>query len=78
MEINIKFFGKLAELTGENELTLEVPDETGIKELEGRFTEQYATWNLQTYLVAVNQNITEQQALKNGDEVAFLPPFAGG
>lgn len=78
MEINIKFFGKLAELTGENELTLEIADKSGIKELEQHFAKQYESWGLQTYLVAVNQDITEDQMLKNGDEVAFLPPFAGG
>ncbi|NJW54526.1 MoaD/ThiS family protein, partial [Salinimicrobium sp. CDJ15-91] len=27
---------------------------------------------------AVNQNLNTQVELQDGDEVAFLPPFAGG
>ncbi|MFT7198043.1 MAG: molybdopterin synthase sulfur carrier subunit, partial [Marinoscillum sp.] len=31
-----------------------------------------------TFQLAVNQVLTTTADLKEGDEVAFLPPFAGG
>ncbi len=78
MELNVKFFGELAELTGKSEVLLQVDEDTAIHDLEQFFNKKYDSWSLQTYLIAVNQDITKDIKLSEGDEIAFLPPFAGG
>lgn len=78
MELNIKLFGKLAELTGKNDMIIQASEGMTLQELEKMFCEKYDTWSLQTYLIAVNQSISDNHKLSAGDEVAFLPPFAGG
>ena len=77
MEIRVLFFGILAEVAGTgfkhysnirsfNDLRLKVEDD---------FPE-FVHYN---YRIAVNSEIKNNEPeLMNGDEVAFMPPFAGG
>ena len=78
MKLNLKFFGRLEELTGINQQTLEVPEGLTVESLKTMMNEKNSRWQSQTYLIAVNQSIRENGELRDGDEIAFLPPFAGG
>ncbi|MGB3467056.1 MAG: MoaD/ThiS family protein [Cyclobacteriaceae bacterium] len=78
MKLTIRFFGKLAEITGKDHSTLAVDDGLSVEALKELMNKQYDSWQTQTYLVAVNQTIADKGELYDGDEVAFLPPFAGG
>jgi len=79
IRINLKYFGELAEKTGcsEEQLDLELTNLSSALEL---LHKKYSLAD-STFMVAVNQEqITQIEIinLKNNDEVALLPPFAGG
>lgn len=77
MNIKVLFFGILAEKAGLSEKiysgiadtdSLQVAVAADVIGLEGY-----------RYIIAVNrQTVNENIKLNDGDEVAFLPPFAGG
>jgi molybdopterin converting factor subunit 1 len=77
MEISVLFFGELAEVAGANKMTLrDIKDTQSLTEW---MEEKYPALKNRTYSVAVNKEvISEKRNLNNGDEVALLPPYAGG
>ena len=78
MKINIKYFGMIAETTGKNEEALEVNEGISARELKARQIKTYQIADPESVQLAVNHNLNTEVELKEGDEVAFLPPFAGG
>jgi len=79
MTITIKYFGILAEETGTDEETLHLDvREYDVESLIDHCFSKYALSDTQSIQVAVNQTLGKKGPLKNGDEVAFLPPFSGG
>ncbi len=79
MSITIKYFGAIAEATGVTEEKVAL-EEVGnsIEELRSYCLTKYGDVGDLSFQVAVNQSLTTSGSLKDGDEVAFLPPFAGG
>ena len=77
MEIKVLFFGVLAEISG-----------TGFKHYYGaksmgdlmhRILDDYPEIVHYNFRVSINSEITDDdRLLKSGDEVALMPPFAGG
>jgi molybdopterin converting factor subunit 1 len=81
MQVRLLFFGMLKEVTGREAVRLELPEGSRVSDL----LEHYAASRpeLQPYYdviaVAVNQEYSEAGAvLKDGDEVALIPPVSGG
>lgn len=80
MTITIKYFGLIADITNKKEELLSfenspVSVESIRLQLEAKYTELQNT----TYSIAINQNISTAPDLVNdNDEIALLPPFAGG
>ena len=81
MLVTIRLFARLREIAGAAELTRQLPDgataRTAWDELVGEFPP------LGDYSSAVSCAVNEEYsrlttALKDGDEVAFLPPVSGG
>ncbi len=79
MTLRIKYFGLIAEKIGKKEevLTLD-KEEFDVEALRKFCFSKYELKDMQSVQVAVNQSIQRSGLLKNGDEVAFLPPYAGG
>lgn len=77
MKINVLFYGSLIEITGENSLIVEnVKD---IRDLHQKIRNEYPELSKKNYAISVNKILSNNNIdLKNNDEVAFLPPFAGG
>lgn len=78
MELSLNYFGMIAEATNvqQEKLNLEV---NTIVELKGVLIARYPAIEKLNYQFAVNQNIVGNDfQLSNGDEIALLPPFAGG
>ncbi len=77
--VTIKYFGAIAEKTGTMEEVINL-DESGIEldELRTFCMKKYNLSEDDAIQLAVNQMLNKKGTLKNGDEVAFLPPFAGG
>lgn len=74
----IKFFGIAAEKTGQKEITL---GDTGITvaALRMQLNEKYPSLKHVNYKIAVDEQLaTEETTVANAQEIAILPPFAGG
>lgn len=71
------FFGVLAEVT--QTMFRHYRDVNSYNDLIHRILDEYPEVIHYSYRVSVNSEIVnEDPELKNDDEVAFLPPFAGG
>jgi sulfur-carrier protein len=79
MQIKVKYFGAFAEQTGKTEEVI-ILDETGleVQDFRSYCFQKYGLEDDDSIRVAVNQMINKKGFLENGDEVAFLPPYAGG
>lgn len=74
--IKVLFFGYLTERCGKTEVSVSAQDTNELKEkLEADFPPLKGL----NYLMAVNQDqVQGNEILGQGDEVALMPPFAGG
>jgi molybdopterin synthase sulfur carrier subunit len=79
MDIKIKFFGILAETTGIEEKIIDLASNTNTDAVKLHFESLYPKLKNQNFQLAINQQIAKANTnIKQGDEIAFLPPFAGG
>jgi molybdopterin converting factor small subunit len=78
MKVTIKYFGLVAEAAGRNEESFHFEGPLSSGDLKQKCLEQFTIQDKDSIQVAVNQNLDETIVLKDGDEVALLPPFAGG
>lgn len=78
MKVTIKYFGLVAEAAGKNEELLHFEGLLTSGELKQKCLENLTIQDKDAIQVAVNQNLDDTIEIKDGDEVALLPPFAGG
>ena len=77
MEITVLFFGVLAEMTGTHRKHYR--DINSFNDLKCRIGDDFPELIHYNYLISLNNEIIKDEPLlSNGDEIAFLPPFAGG
>jgi sulfur-carrier protein len=77
MEVKVLFFGVLGDRAGCSEKVYSGVSDTD--SLEAQVAMDIPGLADFSYRISLNQSlITENMSLKNGDEVAYLPPFAGG
>ncbi|MHA0035693.1 molybdopterin converting factor subunit 1 [Deinococcus sp. PESE-13] len=78
MQIRAVFFARLRREVGLQELTLDVPDGADVRAVAEQLERERGV-SLRGCMVAVNETYASpEQLLHEGDEVAFLPPVAGG
>lgn len=78
MELKLLFFGVLTDVIGVSDIEF-VMKSGNVEQLNKRLQKDFPALKNYTYKIAVNQEIiTGEKKLKDGDEVSFLPPFAGG
>lgn len=81
MQIYIRYFASLREITGAAETHLNVPDETTIAEVYSMLGIRYAQLApiLARSVCAVNHHyVPAETILQEGDELVFIPPTGGG
>lgn len=80
MQINFKYFGLVADCTKKkDEVILFDGDSVTLFEVESRLHESYRELTTTTYSFAINETLAQgNEIIKNLDEIALLPPFAGG
>lgn len=81
MNIRIRYFASLREITGQNEETLSLLDGTTVASLRDTLLARYP--RLQTVMeravCAVNHRyVPVKTVLREGDEAVFIPPVGGG
>ncbi len=77
MELKIKYFGQIAEVTQQEEESLEFSGVL-ISELIEQLYEKYTPLKNKDFQIAQNQELVTLETQVSGNEIALLPPFAGG
>ncbi len=82
MQVRILLFATLKDLAGRNRLALTLPLENAtVADIRQALTAEYPSMkaNLNAAIAAVNEEYAfPQDAVHDGDEVAFFPPVSGG
>jgi molybdopterin converting factor subunit 1 len=81
MKVRCLFFAEAKELVGKNTLDLEFKDSCDTAQLVTELLSRYPSLKkiIDNCLVAVNlEYISRPVFLKDGDEVAIIPPLSGG
>lgn len=79
MNVRIKFFGMIAETIEKELLIFENFTGQTVGEVLDKLLEQHPQLNEFTYTVALNKVVVNAQSpLIADNEIAILPPFAGG
>ena len=80
MEIVVKYFGIIADITKKKEEVFFIEDElNSLKLLQSKLEVKYPKILDINYSIAVNKKFLQNNILlKKGDIIALLPPFAGG
>ena len=77
MEVKVLFFGVLAEVSGTP--VKHYQDVRSMTDLKLRIQDDYPEIVHYSFRISLNSEITDEDSiLKSGDEVALMPPFAGG
>lgn len=77
MQLNIKYFGLIAEVTTCNEEFLETKSKT-VSELREVLYTKYPNLKNKDFQIAQNREIVTNDSKISGEEIAVLPPFSGG
>lgn len=77
MYITIKYFGQIAEVTKLEEEVIEFSGSL-ISELLDALYSKYPALKNKDFQVAQNQELVSFETKITGNEIALLPPFAGG
>ncbi len=78
MILKLKYFGMIAEAIGKDEESINFSYKR-VEDLDNYLKKSYSKLEELNYNFAVNQTMVERsEALNENDEIALLPPFAGG
>jgi molybdopterin converting factor small subunit len=76
MAVKIKLYGQIKQVTGLLELTSEAAN---TDELKKEIAARFPSLRELNYLIAVDRNIAQTNTdIKEGQELALLPPYSGG
>jgi len=82
MQVKILLFATLKDIAGQSQLSLILPDDAStVADVRRALVAQYPKMkaNLEAAIAAVNEEYAfPQDAVKNGDTIAFFPPVSGG
>lgn len=77
MEVKVLFFGVLSEVSGN--AVRHYQDVKSVSDLKRKIQDDFPEITHYNFRISVNSMITDEDLLlKSGDEIALLPPFAGG
>ncbi|MEO6804763.1 MAG: MoaD/ThiS family protein [Edaphobacter sp.] len=79
MRVRVLYFGVLKDVMGHGSALMELTDGASVAALLALHRESRAALVWDSIAVAVNQEYARaEDVLKDGDEVALLPPVSGG
>jgi molybdopterin converting factor subunit 1 len=81
MKVKVKFFASYKEALGKDEIDLELDDDSNVSKLLDILRKDHPKLGnlMETLVVSVNLEYADyEKKLKEGDEVALLPPVSGG
>lgn len=78
MKVTVLLFARLKREAGTESVTLDLPEGSTVRDVSSTVEERFGL-SLRGCMAAVNEQYSRPDtALNDGDEVAFLPPVAGG
>jgi molybdopterin converting factor subunit 1 len=82
-KVTVKFFASCREQSGETAITIDIePNTTTASDLIQILLERYPLLEagIREVKIAINRSYVEErsQVLRDGDEIALLPPISGG
>ncbi len=79
MRVHVKFFAIFREMVGVRSEWIEIADGTAVEQLWKQYASRSPRVGNIRAAYAVNQRLAKpDQILRDGDEIAFLPPVSGG
>ena len=81
MKVRLLFFAVLRDVTGKGDDVLELPEGTRASDVWRRLRGEHRALRdyVQPPMTAINESYADaDQVLREGDELAFIPPVAGG
>lgn len=81
MQVKVLFFGMLKDLAGRGSDSLDLPENATLSDLLGHYDQRIPQWKqfATSIAMSVNQEYAGPEVkLKQGDEIALLPPVSGG
>ncbi len=81
MRVKVLCFAWAREVTGEDEIELEIPDGGTVADLRERLGEEFTPFanRMESIAVSVNQEFAgDARGIAAGDELALIPPISGG
>lgn len=80
MILTVKYFGAVADATQKKEESFRFEnEENSLHSIQSQLEKRYPDIQNITYSFAINQSMAKgNETLKENDELALLPPFAGG
>ena len=81
MRVQVLFFGQLRDLTGRSAETLPLADRATLRDVLQHYSDKYPSIHklASSLALSVNQEYASSDtSLRDGDEVALLPPVSGG
>jgi len=79
VNIRVKYFGMVAERTLRSEEAIAMESNQTIEDLHHLLLQRYPDLASAEYRLSHNQKLSEgNEIMSDGDEIALLPPFAGG
>ena len=74
----VLFFAHLRDEAGHESVEIEVAGKT-VAQLKELINEQYGVQKLDTSMTAINEEFAgNEEIIKDGDTIAFIPPVSGG
>ncbi len=81
MQVRLKCFAWAREVTGEEEIALEIPEGGTVGDLRSRLAERYPVFagRMESIAVSVNHEFAgDSLPISPRDELALIPPISGG
>ncbi len=81
MNVRIRFFASVRDIVGKAEMDLDLPGGSSAGDLLDQLTERYPRLQglAPSLLLSVNREYADSHhPLREGDEVALIPPVSGG
>ena len=81
MKVRLLYFAVLRDIAGKRDDVLDLPDGARAADVWRRLREQHRELRdyVQPPMTAINESYADaDQVLRDGDELAFIPPVAGG
>lgn len=81
MRVRVLFFGQIKDIMGKAEEEVEVPEGACLGDIFARFARSHPQLGAMRNAIVLARNqafVGPEETLRDGDEVALLPPVSGG